>query len=247
MVALTAVALSEGSTALSLGGAVARDQYSGGVRLCQSRWRTWSGMRATDSRTRASWMWWCAMRPMSQDPLGVDSRMRRCAVVSCGLVSMPDTVPSRLASRARGSPGPGPWSSDRSALEPLTLRPVAGAIGRVAGPAASAAATCASAWRVSSRTRGSPCSRSPFRARPYGSCKRTWPSRRDTPPASTPRPPTPAARYRCTYRATKSRAASHCKCRPATCSFSPARTHARARQLCGALDRRAGYPGFGLA
>lgn len=38
--------------------------------LCQSRGRALSGMRATDSRTRASWMWWCAMRAGVAGPLG---------------------------------------------------------------------------------------------------------------------------------------------------------------------------------
>ena len=47
--------------------------------------------------------------------------------------------------------------------------------------------------------------------------------RRDTSPSSTPRPPTSAARSRCTCRETKSRAASRCRCRPAVCSSSVTR------------------------
>ena len=64
--------------------------------------------------------------------------------------------------------------------------------------------------------------------------QKAWPRRRGTSPSSTPRPPTSAARFRCTCRATKSRAASRCRCRPAVCSSSPTRRRS-GRGSSGAL------------
>jgi hypothetical protein len=67
------------------------------------------GALRIDSWTRGSSRWWCcARRWRSGGRVRMDSRMRRCAGVSCEVVSMPDTVAPVGIGRARSRTGTDP-------------------------------------------------------------------------------------------------------------------------------------------
>ena len=72
------------------------------------------GTLRIESWTRGSSRWWCcARRWRSGGRVRMDSRMRRCAGVSCVVVSMPDTVAPVGIGRARSRTGERPWSGAR--------------------------------------------------------------------------------------------------------------------------------------